>query len=304
MPPVTEIAGNHRLTRLSPAAAMLGDILARPRAVAIVCVVALAAIGWIYLGVVSASAIGPRGDFWALLQSLCSPSAAAATFGMPRAGSWGAFDAALVALMWMAMVLAMMLPTAGPMILTYAEIADTAAGKGERVVSPFVLASGYLLVWTGFALAAAMLQTALTWLMLLDPAMGPAGLLLSGEIFLGAGLYQFSALKRACLTRCQTPFPFFFANWATTARGVFALGLRQGLHCLGCCWALMLVMLAVGVMNVAWMVALGLIMAGEKLTATPRFSHVVGVAFVVIGLAFLLAYVEVHWPMWSVTESA
>ncbi len=293
-----------RLTRLSPAAAWLGDALARPRAVAVVCIVFLAGAGWVYLGAVSASAAGPRGDLWALLQSLCSPTAAAATFGMPAAGAWGVSDVALVALMWTAMVLAMMLPTAGPMILTYAEIADTAAGKGERVVSPFVLTAGYIAVWIGFALAAATLQALLIRITLLDPAMGSAGLLFSAEIFIGAGLYQFSALKRACLTRCQTPFPFFFANWATTARGVFALGLRQGLHCLGCCWALMLVMLAVGAMNLVWMIALGLVMAAEKLAATPRFSQIVGALLIAAGLVFLLAYVEVHWPMWSMTESA
>lgn len=301
---MTQAAADHRLTRLSPAVAWLGDILARPRIVAVFCIVALTGLGWVYLGLVSASAAGPRGDFWSLLQSLCSPTASKTTFGMPAAGPWGVQDVALVALMWVAMVLAMMLPTAGPMILTYAEIADTAAGKGERVVSPLVLVAGYVVVWFGFAFAATGLQAALTYATLLDPAMSSAGFLFSGEIFIGAGLYQFSSLKRACLTRCQTPFPFFFANWSTRTRGVFVLGLRQGLHCLGCCWALMSVMLAVGVMNVVWMIALGVIMAAEKLTSTPRFSRVVGVVFIVVGIAFLLAYVEVHWPLWSVTESA
>lgn len=296
------IADDHRLTRLSPAASRLGGVLARPRAVAVVCILMLAGLGWIYLGALAASAIGARGDIWGLLQVLCGPTAAAA-FGMPAAGPWAIGDIALVLLMWIAMVLAMMLPTASPMILTYAEIADTAAGKGECVVSPFVLAGGYVAVWLGFALAAASLQAILVRATLLDPAMAPAGLLLSGEIFVGAGLYQFSALKRACLTRCQSPFPFFFANWATTRRGVFALGVRQGLHCLGCCWALMLVMFAVGVMNVVWMIALGMIMAAEKLTTTPRLSRIVGAAFIAIGLGFLFAYVEINWPVWSRIES-
>ncbi|MBI4276135.1 MAG: DUF2182 domain-containing protein [Rhizobiales bacterium] len=296
------IADENRLNRLSPAASRLGRALAHPRAVAVVCILMLAGLGWIYLGVVVASAIGARGDIWGFLQILCSPTAAAA-FGMPAAGPWGLGDIALVLLMWIAMVLAMMLPTASPMILTYAEIADTAVGKGERVVSPFVLAGGYGAVWIGFAFAAALLQALLVRATLLDPAMAPAGLLLSGEIFVGAGLYQFSALKSACLTRCQSPFPFFFANWATTPQGVFALGARQGLHCLGCCWALMLVMLAVGTMNVVWMIALGVIMAAEKLTTTPRFSHVVGAVFIVIGLGFLFTYVEFNWPAWSRIES-
>ena len=83
--------------------------------------------------------------------------------------------------------------------------------------------------------------------------MASASGLFSGAIFIAAGVYQFSALKHACLTQCQHPFPFFFTNWATTPRGVFRLGVKQGLYCLGCCWAMMLVMFAVGVMNVIWM---------------------------------------------------
>ena len=102
-----------------------------------------------------------------------------------------------------------------------------------------------------------------------------------------AGLYQFSALKHACLAKCQRPFPFFFANWTTRPRGVFALGLRQGPYCLGCCWAMMLLMLAAGVMNIVWMAALGIVMAVEKMTTTARFSHAVGVAFVAIGVGLV-----------------
>jgi len=133
-------------------------------------------------------------------------------------------QAAVVALMWGAMTLAMMLPSAAPMILTYAEIADMAARKGDRIVSPFVIASGYALVWLGFAAAAALAQVTLTRLALIEAASG----LFSGAIFLGAGVYQFSALKHACLRQCRHPFPFFFANWATTPRAVFRLGVKQG----------------------------------------------------------------------------
>ncbi len=191
--------------------------------------------------------------------------------------------------MWCAMVLAMMLPTAGPMIVTYAEIADTAARKGETIVSPMVLTAGYAAVWLGFALAATALQTMLMHAALLGPTMRVASPWFAGAIFLAAGGYQFSSLKHACLTRCQRPFPFFFANWTDETTGVFRLGLRQGLYCLGCCWAMMLVMFAVGVMNVAWMAGLGVIMGMEKLSTTPRFSRAVGVALVAIGVAFIVA---------------
>jgi predicted metal-binding membrane protein len=107
-------------------------------------------------------------------------------------------------------------------------------------------------------------------------------------LFVGAGFYQFSSLKQACLTQCQRPFPFFFANWTTRATGVFRLGLRQGLHCLGCCWAMMLIMFTLGAMNVVWMAALGLVMTIEKMTTTPLLSRALGVTFVAAGATLII----------------
>jgi predicted metal-binding membrane protein len=202
--------------------------------------------------------------------------------------------------MWSAMALAMMLPTAAPMILTYAQIAETAHAKGETVVSPLVIAAGFLVVWLGFALIASLLHVALTRASLLDATMGAVGPLFAGGILLAAGVYQFSALKQACLAKCQQPFPFFFANWRDTRTGVFRLGLRQGLYCLGCCWATMLVMFAVGAMNIVWMAVLGMIMALEKLSTTPRLSRAVGVALGLAGLAFIMSAMTTHWPVRSV----
>jgi predicted metal-binding membrane protein len=121
--------------------------------------------------------------------------------------------------------------------------------------------------------------------------------LFSGAVFIGAGVYQFSALKHACLTQCRNPFQFFFSNWATTPRGVFKLGLRQGLFCLGCCWAMMLVMFAVGVMNVVWMAALGILMTVEKLGTGKRLTYAIGIGLILIGAAFVLTAVSAHWPV-------
>jgi predicted metal-binding membrane protein len=161
-------------------------------------------------------------------------------------------------------------------------------------VSPFVLAAGYLSVWLGFAAAATFAQFMLTRAALLDAGMASAGGLFSGAIFIAAGAYQFSPLKHACLTQCQRPFPFFFSQWATTPRGVFNLGFKQGLYCLGCCWAMMLVMFAVGVMNVIWMAALGMVMTIEKIGTGKRFTHAVGVVLIALGIAFVLA---AYWPV-------
>jgi len=287
-------AADHSLPNLSPAASRLGAAFARPKRIAVVCIVALVGLGWLYLGLLTASMAGPPGTWvagtWA---ALCS-----STFGvalMPD-GVWGFSGFALVALMWGAMTLAMMLPSAAPMILTYAEIADTAARKGEAVVSPFVLAAGYTLIWFGFAALAALAQYALTRAAVLDPGMASVSGLFSGAIFIAAGIYQFSSLKHACLRQCQSPFPFFFANWATTPRGVFKLGLRQGLFCLGCCWAMMLVMFAVGIMNVIWMAALGIVMTLEKIGTGKRFTYAIGVLSIAAGLVFIVSAVIAHWP--------
>jgi predicted metal-binding membrane protein len=258
-------------------------VFARPKRLAIACIAVLVAAGWFYLGLRLAGMSGVT-----ILDVLCQPSFGASGFGAAQAG--------IVFAMWCAMALAMMLPTAAPMILTYAEIAETAARKGEPVASPLILTAGYVAVWLATAAVLAALQLILARLSLLDPAMRSASPLFSGAVFIAAGAYQFSALKHACVTQCQHPLPFFFANWTAEPRGVLRLGLRQGLYCLGCCWAMMLLMFAVGVMNVVWMAALGAVMTVEKIGTTTRFSRALGVAFIAVGAAFIVSSVVAHWP--------
>jgi predicted metal-binding membrane protein len=284
---MTHSAG-HNFDHLPSAAAGLAQVFARPKAIAAACVIALAGLGWFYLALLVAySGEWSVGFGGSLIQALGRP---------PPDGSWSARGVALIASMWSAMTLAMMLPSAAPMILTYAGIADTAARKGERIISPLVLAGGYAGVWLGFALLATVVQIAVAQAALIDPDMTSVSGLYSGAVFIGAGIYQFSALKHACLTRCRQPLPFFFTNWATTTRGVFRLGIKQGLYCLGCCWAMMLVMLAVGVMNAAWMAALAVTMTVEKMLTGRRFTHAVGVVLIVVGAGIILVAFAAHWP--------
>ena len=255
--------------------------LARPRTIALACIALLAACGWIYLGLLLAGE-----NSQGLLRVLCAPFTGAA--GSPAA--------ALIFAMWCAMVLAMMLPTAAPMVTTYADLAETAAGKGEPAVSPLVLVAGYAAVWLGAAAALAALQLTLARAGMLDSRIGVANPFVAGALFLAAGLYQFSALKHACVSQCRHPFRFFFGHWTSDPRGVFSIGLQQGLFCLGCCWAMMLLMFAVGIMNVVWMAILGIVMATEKLGTTARFSRVVGLAFIAIGLIIIIETAITGWP--------
>jgi predicted metal-binding membrane protein len=289
-------------SHLPPAAGRLGAAMARPKRLAIACILALTALGWVYLALLIAhmggtlAALGPGMGALDLIPrvfaALCRP-----TFGLAMpTGTWSPGAFAVVALMWAAMVFAMMLPSAGPMILTYAEIAETAAKKRQPIVSPLLIAAGYTTAWLGFALFATFVQFVLTQAVLIDEGMASTSLLFSGTIFIGTGLYQFSALKHACLKQCQSPFAFFFTHWQTSAQGVFRLGLRQGLYCLGCCWAMMLVMFAVGVMNVIWMAVLGLIMTLEKIVGGRLLSNIFGGALIAFGIAFVLAGVAGHWP--------
>ncbi len=292
----------HDFSHLPTAAGRLGALFAQPRWLAGACVVALTGLGWLYLALLVAhmggemSALGPGMGALDLIPrvvtALCRP-----TFGLAMpVGAWNASAVLVVAPMWAAMVLAMMLPSAAPMILTYAEIAETAARKGERIVSPLAIAAGYTVVWLGFAAAATLAQFALTRVALIDDGMASASGLFSGAVFIAAGFYQFSALKHACLTQCRSPFPFFFAHWETTPRGVFRLGVSQGLYCLGCCWAMMAVMFAVGVMNVVWMAALGIVMTLEKMVSGNRLTYALGIALIAAGLAFVATAFAAHWP--------
>ena len=283
---MTETAGYH-FTHLRPAEAGLGRIFARQKAVAAGCVIIIAGLGWFYLALLSATSGEAYGGSWlATLQAICR--------AVPETSSFPGF--ALVVAMWNAMALAMMLPSAAPMILAYAEIAETAARKGERIVSPFLILAGYASVWLLFSIAASAMQIVLTRAALLGASLATTSGLFAAAILIGAGLYQFSKLKQACLTHCQRPFPFFFTNWATTPGGVFRLGVKQGLYCLGCCWAMMLVMFAVGVMNVVWMAGLAAVLTIEKLQTGRRFAHGVGVVLITVGMGIAIAAFVAHWP--------
>lgn len=224
------------------------------------------------------------GSFAARIADLClSADSGALLLGSPGLGLFAA-----LLIMWLAMAAAMMLPTAAPMIRTYAEIADTAAARGDPVVHPLVLTGGYLAVWALAALAFAAVQL-LVGALSGAGAAGPAQGMVAGLILILAGAYQFSALKEACLTKCRNPFTTLFARWQTRVSGVFKLGMEQGLWCLGCCWALMLIMLAVGSMNVIWMAALTLLTFLEKTGSGRVTSRLVGAIVGLWGVALIFS---------------
>jgi predicted metal-binding membrane protein len=185
-----------------------------------------------------------------------------------------------LALMWFGMMAAMMAPAAWPWVRAYHRFSGAAdAGATAR------FASGYLLAWLAYAIAAALLQRALQLTALMpsgDIVIARAG----GVIFLIAGAYQFAPLKRACLTHCRSPFGYFLTRWHNGPMGAFRMGLHHGLFCVGCCWALMATAFAVGVMNVWWMAALALLALAEQVAPQGQtLRRALGAALLLAGLS-------------------
>ena len=205
---------------------------------------------------------------------------------MPMAGMAPASHTSvgLLSSMWVAMAIAMMLPTAMPMVSAYMEICQTAAAKSIATVSPLVLIAGYLSVWLVFAISAAFAQAGFIELSLLYAVPPNTSQGVASALLIAAGVYQFTNLKQACLTKCRAPLNFFLANWSDAPKDVFQLGVKQGLFCLGCCWALMLIMFVTGIMDILWMVALTALMVAEKIIPIPdALRRITGFALIAWG---------------------
>jgi predicted metal-binding membrane protein len=178
----------------------------------------------------------------------------------------GAADLLLLLAMWWIMMIGMMLPSAAPMILTFAAINGRKRARGQPYTPTALFASGYLLAWGGFSMAATVAQWALERASLLAPmTMKTTSPLLGGLLFVAAGLYQLTPLKTACLRSCRSPFDFVVNHWRDGAGGAVRMGVAHGLYCLGCCWILMTLLFAVGAMNLAWVAVLAAIVLVEKL---------------------------------------
>ncbi len=204
---------------------------------------------------------------------------------MSRAGAGTAGYAALLFIMWWTMMLAMMLPSAAPAILTYAAMSRRFAEKGATPAPVGVFTLGYTAIWTGFSAAATALQLSLQNFIPLTGMMAVTSSTLGGSLLIAAGLYQLSPLKYACLRKCQTPLMFFARNWRKGRLGAFRMGLSHGIYCLGCCWVLMGLLFYGGVMELTWIVGIAIYVAVEKLIpAGNRLSRFTGLLLVLWGV--------------------
>jgi predicted metal-binding membrane protein len=174
------------------------------------------------------------------------------------------FDAAWVFAMWWVMMIGMMLPSAAPMILTFATVQRRKRERDEPYVPTSLFVAAYLIVWGGFSLAATAAQWALQRSALLSSmlALAPP---LGGMVFIIAGIYQLTPLKYACLSHCRSPFAFLLNHWRDGWLGALRMGAGHGVYCLGCCWVLMALLFAVGVMNLLWVAGIAGFVLVEKL---------------------------------------
>jgi predicted metal-binding membrane protein len=211
---------------------------------------------------------------------------------MPAAAPWQPVEFGYVLLMWAVMMVGMMTPSAAPMILLYARVGRQAATAGQPFAASGWFAAGYLAAWTGFSVAATAAQWALERAALLTPAMEMAGHAIGGVLLIAAGLYQWTPLKDACLAQCRAPLAFIMQHggFRADARGAFALGLRHGLYCIGCCWALMALLFVGGVMNIFWIAALAVLVLVEKVAPFGRIvARLAGLGFIAAGIWLLAA---------------
>jgi predicted metal-binding membrane protein len=211
---------------------------------------------------------------------------------LPAGEPWRAIEFAYVFLMWVVMMVGMMAPSAAPMILMYARVGRQGKTQGKPFAATGWFAAGYLLAWSGFSLAATLLQWAIDRAALLDSRMAIGSQLLGAIVLIAAGVYQWTPLKDVCLAQCQSPLLFLMRHggFRDHLRGCVLLGLRHGAYCVGCCWVLMALLFVVGVMNVLWIALLALLVLLEKLTPVGRsIARAAGIACIAAGAWLLVS---------------
>lgn len=262
-----------RLTGAVRSPSSVAALPRRDRVLIASCILLITALAWAYLVHLDRQ-----------MSSSVEHETAMMKMGMVMDAPWGASDVFFTFMMWAVMMVGMMSASATPVLLLFA---DMHARRAERGLPMAVLlfGLGYITVWLGFSASAALAQWALHEAALLSSNMAASSPRLAGVILIAAGAYQLTPAKGACLTQCQSPLGFLMSNWRDGARGALQMGLRHGVYCLGCCWALMCVLFAVGVMNLAWVAVLTAFILIEKVGPTgARVARVGGVTMAAFGV--------------------
>lgn len=263
----------------------LEAVLQRDRAVVVAALAIITALAW-------ADLVWLANDMWMGGMDMTGFRMIPAGQGwmMPVSAPWGAIEFGAVFVMWVVMMIGMMTPSLAPMILTYARIGRQTPVEGQPFAASAWFALGYLLSWAAFSLAATTGQWTLERAALLTPMMESASTILGATLLIIAGLYQWTPLKDACLSYCQTPLGFIIRyGFSREAAGAVTLGFRHGLYCIGCCWAVMLLLFFAGIMNLFWIAALSALILIEKVLPFGRLvSRLAGITFIAAGTWVLI----------------
>ena len=244
---------------------MIEDVLRRERWIVVGGVLVVAGLAWL--------------DLWRRSRGVMD-------MAMPDMEPWSAAELGAIVLMWAVMMIAMMLPSAAPMLSLFA-----GTERGRHAGSVIAFASGYVIVWIGFSVAAAILQARLQEQMLLSSTLATTSPWFGAGLLAIAGVYQLTPLKDACLFRCRSPLGFLLSRWREGIVGALRMGIRHGAYCLGCCWALMALLFVGGVMNLVWVAVLAVFVLAEKVTRGPWLSRISGAVLLV-------------WAVWVASRGA
>jgi predicted metal-binding membrane protein len=204
-------------------------------------------------------------------------------------GQWSASYWLMMLMMWAVMMTAMMVPTAIRAIMIFARIGAQTESRFKARVPTFWFVSGYIVAWGGFSTAATVLQWALDLLALLSPMMVVNSPVVGALLLAAAGLWQLSPWKNSCLRHCQSPAMFMANHHHPGALGAMRTGIVHGFYCVGCCWALMILLFLGGVMNILWILIITIFVLIEKLAPpTQAMTRITGWLMILIGAGYLV----------------
>ena len=247
-------------------------ILRRERLIVGGCLAAIVVLAWVYL----------------LHTKMTMPEMDMPGMVMVDVQKWGAITVLLLFVMWAVMMVAMMLPSATPMILAFLTVNQGRQAAALPFVPVTIFILGYLAVWTAFSVLATLAEWGLHQAALLSTTMTATSPALNGGLLIAAGIFQWTPLKRACLTGCRSPLTFLMSEWRDGTAGAFIMGVRHGTFCVGCCWFLMALLFVAGVMNLLWVAVIALFVLAEKiLPKGDLLARVAGVALVIAGAAMV-----------------
>jgi predicted metal-binding membrane protein len=246
-------------------------VLRRDRAILIAGLVTITLLAWAYMVNLSFRMTG------AVMNGSSGMGMPPAQTAMPNGQAWQFEDVIFTLLMWVVMMVAMMTPSATPMVIVFASVNRQRYVNETPISATAAFLAGYLTAWILFSAGATFVQWGLHSAGLLSPETISVTPLLGGILLILAGMYQFTPLKHVCLSNCRTPLGFLMTEWRDGTKGALIMGLRHGLYCLGCCWPLMLLLFVAGVMNLLWVALIaGYVLVEKAIPAGQWVSRAMG----------------------------